>query len=169
MTPETSQITFALNSFTNETKTDAPITPILSDYMLKIFGYVNTFFLSILAGSVGIITNTINISVYWKMGLSGTTNISFFALSIIDLLVSLTSVVTKITYNSPFSGMKLPSGVPVSELGMGALFIFYPCLGCSAWITASLSIERCLCVCAPLKVRSVIVFRSDFLSFPCTC
>ena len=154
MTPEIPHVNSALSSLTNETKTDAPITPILSGYMLKIFGYVNTFFLTILFGSAGVITNTVNISVFLKMGLSGTTNISFFALSIIDLLVSLTSVVIKITYNSPFSGMKLPSGVPVSEIGLGALFIFYPCLGCSAWITASLCIERCLCVCAPLKVRS---------------
>ena len=87
------------------------------------------------------------------MGLSETTNISFFSLSISDLLVSLSAAVVQITYNPPVSVMKLPSGAPVSEIGMAASFIMFPCMGCSAWITTILSVERCLCISTPLKVR----------------
>ncbi|KAK3771347.1 hypothetical protein RRG08_054793 [Elysia crispata] len=112
-----------------------------------------------LAGTLGTFTNTANICVYLKIGLSGPTNICFFTLSIIDLLVSVGAVLNQLTYNLPLSAMKLPSGAPVSEIGLGSLFTLYPCLGCSAWMTAILSIERCLCISAPLKVKEIVTSK----------
>ena len=144
----------ALTSDTNVTEKNLQyFSPIISFYVLSIIGYVNGFALTILVGVLGIFTNTANISVYLKMGLSETTNISFFSLSISDLLVSLSAVLVQLTYNPPVSVMKLPSGDPVSEIGMAASFFMFPCMGCSAWITAILSVERCLCISTPLKVR----------------
>ena len=119
----------AVDSFTNVTEKHLHHTsPITSFYVLRIIGYVNVFFLSIVVGVLGIITNsanisvyltmglseTANISVYLTMGLSETTNISFFSLSISDMLVSLSVVLVQLTYNPPVSVMKLPSGTPVS-------------------------------------------------------
>ena len=153
MATKPSQMIFPLTSLTNGTDTELPITPILSVYVSTIIAYINTYVLGILIGVVGVFTNTANISVYWRMGLSKTTNISFFALSIFDLLVSLSTVIVQVTTNQPVSVMRLPSGAPVSELGMGLCFIMYPCLGCSAWTTAILTIERCFCISTPLKVR----------------
>ena len=157
MTPEAPPIV-AVTSFTNVTETNLyHITPIISEHWSRIIGYVNGFVLTIVVGVLGIVTNTANISVYLKMGLSETTNISFFSLSISDLLVSLSAVLVQLTYNPPVSVMKLPSGAPVSEIGMAACFIMFPCMGCSACITAVLSIERCLCISMPLKVRMVFL------------
>ena len=158
MTTETPRMIAVLTSLTNSSKIELPISPIVSDFVSKIIGYVITFFLAMLAGTLGIFTNTANIYVYLKMGLSGPTNISFFALSIFDLLVSVGAVLTQLTNNLPLSAMKLPSGALVSEVGMGSLFILYPCMGCSAWITAILSIERCLCISTPLKVSVLLCF-----------
>ena len=148
----------ALTFLKNVTQTNLNhISPIISVYVLMIIGYINGYVLTSLVGILGIVTNTANICVYLKMGLSETTNISFFAMSISDLLVSFTAVIIQITYNPPISVMKLPSGAPVSEIGMAACFIMFPCMGCSAWITAILSVERCICISTPLKVRIHLV------------
>ncbi|RUS77787.1 hypothetical protein EGW08_014451, partial [Elysia chlorotica] len=135
------------------------ITPLVSAYLAVIFGYVNALALAVLAGAVGIVTNTANISVYLKLGFAETTNISFFALSICDWLVSASTLVAQITYNEPVSVMRLPSGVPLSEVGIGACYVMYPCLGCSACITAILSIDRCLCIALPFKVKDILTPR----------
>ena len=146
--------TVALTFLTNVTeKIPQHISPIISAYVLSIIGYINGYVLTTLVGVLGVFTNTINICVYVKMGLSETTNISFFSLSISDLLVSTSAVLVQLTYNPPVSVMKLPSGAPISEIGMAACYIMFPCMGCSAWITAILSVERCLCISTPLKVR----------------
>ena len=158
MATKPSQMMFPLTSLTNRTDTELPITLMLNPYVSTIIAYINTYVLGILIGVVGVFTNTANISVYWRMGLSKTTNISFFALSIFDLLVSLSTVIVQVTRNQPVSVMRLPSGAPVSELGMGLCFIMHPCLGCSAWTTAILTIERCLCISTPLKVRLQYLF-----------
>ena len=154
----------AVASFTNVTEKNLHhITPIISFYVLKIIGYTNGFFLTTLVGVLGIVTNTANISVYFKMGLSETTNINFFSLSISDLLVSLSAVLVQLTYNPPVSVMKLPSGAPLSEIGMAACYIQFPCMGCSAWITAVLSVERYLCISMPLKVWMVFFKERDYV------
>ena len=153
MTPTASHIV-VLTSVMNVTDKNAhQATPIISAHVSRIIGYINGFVLTTLVGVLGVFTNTANICVYVKMGLSETTNISFFAMSISDLLVSLSAAVAQLTYNPPVSEMKLPSGAPLSEIGMAACFIMFPGMGCSAWITAILSLERCLCISTPLRVR----------------
>ncbi|RUS68752.1 hypothetical protein EGW08_023487 [Elysia chlorotica] len=148
------------NTITNNiTETEFTITPIVSNQMTKIIVYIKAFYLNILAGALGIFANTANISVYLKMGLQETTNINFFALSVFDLLISLGAVVIQVTYYSPVYMMRLPSGASVRELGMGACLLVYPCLGCTAWITAFLSVERCLCISLPLKVKDIVTPR----------
>ena len=136
----------------NGTDLNPQISPLISGYTTLIFGYVNALVLSVLTGVVGMFTNAVNISVYLKMGLTETTNISLFSLSIADLFGCMSTAVTCLTVNRPIFDMKLPSGAKAREIGIGATFILYPCLGCSAWITAILSVERCLCIGMPLKV-----------------
>ena len=142
--------------FTNVTETNLHYsTPTISDPLYRIIVYINGYILTITVGAADIFTNAANISVYLKMGLSETTNINFFSLSIFDLLISATAVLVQLTYNPPVSVMKLPSGAPVSELGMAACYIMYPCMSYSACITAFLSVERCLCISTPSRVKIV--------------
>ena len=136
----------------NQTKRDFQIYPIISTQATSIISFVFSTFLGSLTGVLGILTNVANISVYLKIGLTEKTNISFFSLSIFDLFVSTSTIVVLISYSRLVSAIKLPSGAPVAEIGIGATLILYPCLGCSAWITAILSTERCLCIAMPLKV-----------------
>ncbi|KAK3782276.1 hypothetical protein RRG08_046387 [Elysia crispata] len=78
MVQETPDV-LAVASFTNVTeKLLHHTSPITSFYVLKIIGYTNGFFLTIVVGVLGIITNSANTSVYLTMGLSETTNISVY-------------------------------------------------------------------------------------------
>ena len=137
----------------NGTDRTPPISPLISSYAGLILGFVNGLVLSVLTGAVGMLTNAANISVFLKMGLTETTTISFFSLSVADLFVCMSTIVVNLVYTRPVIDMKLPSGAKAGEIGIGACFILYPCLGCSAWITTILSVERCLCIVMPLKVR----------------
>ncbi|KAK3795806.1 hypothetical protein RRG08_052239 [Elysia crispata] len=85
------------------------------------------------------------------MGLSETINISFFSLSISDLLVSQSAVLVQSTYTPRVSTMKKPSGALVGEIGIAVCYIMFPCMGCSAWITAILSAENSHCIPTLLK------------------
>ena len=99
------------------------------------------------------LTNSANICVYLKLGLTETTNISFFVLSTCDFIMSASTVVLLIFYSRLVSGIRLPSGAMAAEIGVATGYVYMPCVGCSAWITAIISTERCLCIAMPLKVN----------------
>ena len=124
-----SQVEAFVNRSDNE---KSQIAPILSLRSTSILAIVFSTAFCVCTGIVGIFTNTANITVYLRMRLTETTTISFFALSVTDLLVSMGTAWMLICYNRLVSGLRLPSGAPVSEIGIGASFILYPCLGCSA-------------------------------------
>ena len=139
------------------------ITPLVSHHTYTIFFIVLLLFLISPLTLIGCITNVINIAVYLKMGLGETTTINILALSTSDLIVCTTMFLKAISLN-PFTAaadMRLPSGAPLAELGYCSAIVFYPCLGCGAWVTALLSVERCLCIVLPIKVSSVGRYRVD--------
>ncbi|GFS08123.1 chemosensory receptor A [Elysia marginata] len=142
--------------FANITNHEPPTFPLIGYQVQKLIEYVNALGLVTLTALFGVFTNIANISVYLKMGLRETTNINFFALSVFDLLVCMVSVVAQITNNGPVSQMTMPSGARFTEVAIAAIYITYPCLGCSAWVTAILSVERYLCIATPLKVKDII-------------
>ena len=130
------------------------ITPLVSRHTYTIFFIVIVLALRSPLALVGCITNVINIVVYLKMGLGETTTINILALSTFDLIACITMFLTAISLN-PFTAaadLRLPSGAPLAELGFCSAIVLYPSLGCGAWITALLSVERCLCIVLPLKV-----------------
>ena len=130
------------------------VTPLVNHHTYTIFFIVLILVLKSPLAVVGCITNVINIVVYLKMGLGETTTINILALSTFDLIVCITMFLNAVSLN-PFTvtaDLRLPSGAPLAELGVCSAIVFYPCLGCGAWITALLSVERCLCIVLPLKV-----------------
>ena len=132
---------------------DTQVVPIISHYVTSIIAIVFGTFMGVTTGFLGMLTNSANICVYLKLGLTETTNISFFVLSICDFFMSASSVVMLIFYSRLVSGIRLPTGAMAAEIGSAAGNVYYPCLRCSAWITAVLSTERCLCIAMPLKVN----------------
>ncbi|GFR93947.1 LOW QUALITY PROTEIN: chemosensory receptor B [Elysia marginata] len=141
----------------NVTDLSQGILPIVSFYVYTILFQVIGVFLINSFGLLGIVSNTANIIVYVKMGLSETANISLLALSTCDLIVSLCVLLASNCANPLLLATKrLPSGASIKEITYVASSVLYNCLGLGACVTAILSTERCLCVIFPLKVKSIV-------------
>ena len=141
---------------------DAPLEavgpPLVSFYTFTIFFAVLVFSLETPLALFGCFSNVVNIAVYLKMGVAESTTINILALSAVDLLVCVSTLVTVLGCNPFVVSWEVPTGAKFSEIGVGAFIILYPCLGCSAWVTALLSVERCLCIALPLKVSQYMYF-----------
>ena len=143
------------NSFValNETDETGQIIPLLSFNTYTIFLMVNGFGLTASFSVLGIFSNILNIVVYIKLGLRETTNISFFALAIVDWLLSVCFCLSAAARLSDIS----PYGAAIINLGYQVSMFMFPCTGVGAWIIFLLSAERCLCIVMPLKVSSPII------------
>ncbi|GFN82387.1 RNA-directed DNA polymerase from mobile element jockey [Plakobranchus ocellatus] len=106
--------------------------------------------------AIGVFTNTINIIVYAKMGLQETTNINFFSLAIVDWLSAVCLIVMVISNQID---VRLPSGAKADEITNLTSFILYAASGTGAFITTILSMERCLCIVIPLRVKKILTRR----------
>ncbi|GFO09512.1 chemosensory receptor a [Plakobranchus ocellatus] len=87
------------------------------------------------------------------MGLHDITNINFFSLAISDLVSALSLVLIMITNNTD---IELPSGASIDEITHVTSFILYANSAIAGFITTILSMERCLCIVAPLTVKKVV-------------
>ncbi|GFO37452.1 chemosensory receptor a [Plakobranchus ocellatus] len=106
--------------------------------------------------NLGLITNSLNVAVFIKMGLKETTNISMLSLAVSDFLSCLLGLWTYLCYipefrnipNLPFEPTEVSSETGSSPrpyvTRTGAL------------ITAFITLERCLCVVLPMKVKRII-------------
>ncbi|CAG5127800.1 unnamed protein product [Candidula unifasciata] len=100
----------------------------------------------------GILSNIVNCIVFIKQGFSDTINVSLFALAISDLCSLLSIMWT----NFCFSPVVRDSGILSAEMhiisGTWPHVAFSKITG---WITAFISLERCVCVIRPLKVKTI--------------
>ena len=100
----------------------------------------------------GVITNVINIAVFVKLGFNESSNISLLTLALCDLLSTILTIWGTVCVTPGFSDAELPFlPTEIAHLTGGALSMFV--LRCSAWVTAFISFERCLCILIPLKVK----------------
>ncbi|GFS24970.1 chemosensory receptor B [Elysia marginata] len=139
----------------NWTDQESFTTPLVSRSTYQAFLVVNGFGLTGGIAVFGIFSNTLNAVVYLKLGLRETTNINFFALSIVDWVVSVCSCLTVMARVADISS----SAESITNLGYYVVCLMYPSLGLGAWITALLSAERCACIVMPLKVKTIVTRR----------
>ncbi|GFR59317.1 chemosensory receptor B [Elysia marginata] len=103
----------------------------------------------------GMTSNILIIVIYVKIGFSESINISYCALGISDTLYVIFVTWNAICFIPAFARLNLPfipSQVVVPTGGANS-DIF---LKTTAWITAWISVERCLCVMFPFKVRTFV-------------
>ncbi|KAK3769649.1 hypothetical protein RRG08_004901 [Elysia crispata] len=129
----------------------AAIVPVLSEELFHVLhvaiGVTGVF----LVGSIAIPVNVANISVFWIMGLSDLSNLKFFVLSTVDFVTSTLILLTPFM-SPPLNNMKGSLGSTFSTvIELFASPFLYAVLACGAWITAIITVERCLCVLLPLK------------------
>ncbi|GFS09165.1 chemosensory receptor B [Elysia marginata] len=118
------------------------------------FVSIITYFLpiAVLVGFLGLLTNIANVITFFRMGLTTTNNINFFALSIADLfcaayttscLVLLHPFVDDVVWNFSLLSM------------MTVVHILYLCASAfGSWVTAVICVQRFCCIVYPMKVKS---------------
>ncbi|RUS84168.1 hypothetical protein EGW08_008055, partial [Elysia chlorotica] len=103
----------------------------------------------------GLIGNTLIIITLVKIGFATPINVSFFALCISDFLCIVAIAWKAVCFIPAFANSDLP--FRPSEIAIttgGAVSNIFG--GTTAWITAYISLERCLCVVFPLKIKNIV-------------
>ncbi|XP_055870318.1 beta-2 adrenergic receptor-like [Biomphalaria glabrata] len=129
---------------------------IASDTDLNNYGVA----LSILSGvicSFGALANAVNVVVFFKQGLTDTVTVTFFALSVIDVGVTLTMLGVGLCFSPLITG----AGYPVNTFDLSYIigWTHIAFSRVSSGMTAFVSFERCLCIATPLKVKTIITLR----------
>ncbi|GFN92152.1 chemosensory receptor a [Plakobranchus ocellatus] len=127
---------------------------------ILIYPIVVIFLFSIL----GLGTNILNIIVFLRMGLQETTTISMLALAVSDFFCCLLSLWTYLCFLPAFrDSANLPFRPIEVSLETGSSFRPY-LTRTGALITAYISLERCLCVMIPMKVKNIITISVTRIS-----
>ena len=150
----TTEVHPTMDSF-NTTSLAPIIKPLVSLALMDFFFIANVFGFVLPFSLLGVSTNIANIIVYYQIGLSESSNVTFFTLSVFDFFASLTSFISRLLYN-PF--LRDLSTGPLTTYMAHCLSHAWVIVTCgSAMMTALISTERCVSVVFPLKVRRLIV------------
>ncbi|GFN83237.1 chemosensory receptor a [Plakobranchus ocellatus] len=134
-----------------------PISPIISDEVRDILFVIFVQVIQLIFASFGILSNMVNIIVYIKMGFSETSSITLTALSLADLITELWLLLMAASVRIGHSSFTV---IPLSVTIMYMLSTANNAvLGYGSWITAIISVERCLCIVIPMKVKSIFTVR----------
>ncbi|XP_059172437.1 FMRFamide peptide receptor frpr-18-like [Physella acuta] len=112
------------------------------------------FCLMIAVACLGIISNGINLAVFIKQGFKDTMNISLFSLAVCDLCSLLPLIWLGLVAEPQFFGPPVwYVGMEINFLTAGWPHTIFARL--TSWITAYVTLERCVCVATPLKVKLI--------------
>ncbi|XP_059145666.1 growth hormone secretagogue receptor type 1-like [Physella acuta] len=130
------------------------IPPLLLDF----FMVFNLLIFGEIVGVLGIVGNIINIIVFYKQGLKDSVNISLAALALSDIGSLMSLQIINVMLNPWF----ISASQIVRAYDFVIMVAFYPhnyFIRVCGFITAFVSLERCLCVVAPLKVKRIMTPR----------
>lgn len=120
----------------------------------KIFGWCFVLF--------GVVNNIINIIIFRLLGLKNNTGVGLIVVSVTDFMFCLMAMIDKgiVTYLMYFS-ITESDYIEQFDYLLNARDILY---NCSCWINAFLSLERCVCVMNPFRVKIIFTrFRWYFI------
>ncbi|XP_059138925.1 lysophosphatidic acid receptor 4-like [Physella acuta] len=135
----------------NSTVISASNVKIIPGWILDVLLGTNAIFGELLT-IFGIIGNIINIIIFYKLGFTDTVNITLTFLALTDL----GALVTLQAFNVLVNPWFLQLDVNIIPLDIAVMVSFYPhnyFIRVCGFITAFASVERCLCVVFPLKVK----------------
>ncbi|RUS85925.1 hypothetical protein EGW08_006328 [Elysia chlorotica] len=120
------------------------------------------FFTASAIGVVGVIGNILNILVFAKLGFAETINISYVALAVSDLFCVLSTMASAFIFTPAMQALLQYYRVQVDLPRFANFTCILPQTAFSrttAFLTAWISLERCLCVLFPTRVRLIITRR----------
>ncbi|RUS79503.1 hypothetical protein EGW08_012735 [Elysia chlorotica] len=115
-----------------------------------VFNLVLTFSFS----ATGVLTNSINIAVFARQGLSETANINFLALSLSDLVI-VAWFLAKALCENPLLVHASPLFLTLRDFFLLTLPVYHAAQGFGAWVTALITVERTVCIVYPLRVKTI--------------
>ena len=110
-------------------------------------------------GTVGITGNILTVLIYVKLGFAETINISYVALAVSDLCCILSSMVAGFCFSPAMQALLRHFRFQVDLAKFTNFTGYWPQFAFSrttAFLTAWISLERCLCVLFPTRVRLII-------------
>ncbi|CAL1543382.1 unnamed protein product [Lymnaea stagnalis] len=126
----------------------------------QVYEVVNYVILGTIIGLFGIVSNIINIIIFYRQGFNNTVNISLFGLAISDLCSLLTLQWFNICVNPLFENADDAFPLVASEVIYLTAGIPHDCFArITCWITVYITGERCLCITLPLKIKQIITPR----------
>ncbi|CAL1538316.1 unnamed protein product [Lymnaea stagnalis] len=128
---------------------------LVSGELLNVFLHVTSIYLYAALGIMGLLFNFVNFTVFLRLGLSDTTNISLLALTVADIGVSLTMIGYSVINNpllASITPLELIDAVNYSIHGT----VHVLCCRIAGCLTAFISLERFVCVARPMHVKSIV-------------
>ncbi|CAL1545317.1 unnamed protein product, partial [Lymnaea stagnalis] len=128
---------------------------LISDELCQLIITINLASISPGLSLIGLCGNIINIIVFVTQGFNDTVNISLLALAVSDMGTVLNNLIIAIL-NNP---ILLRSDISIETHEFQTAVVGLPIASFSkitSWITAYITVERCLCVVAPLRVKRLV-------------
>ncbi|GFS05385.1 chemosensory receptor A [Elysia marginata] len=154
----TTAITPWLVTETGKTE-ELQLKSVVDDYTKQVFGAVNYCIISTAINLGGTVANIINIVVFIKQGFADRMNISLMGLAISDLGCLLTLQWMNLCFNPLF---RYSPEIPFDTFEVQYITGGWPhaCFArTTGLITAYITAERCLCIAAPLKVKTILTHK----------
>lgn len=149
-------------SFTLPVSNYALVTPLpahrntaFSDDLVHYTSIINVVGICTIISLFGIFSNIVNMIIFQRLGFQETVNITLFATAISDLLSLTTTLWMAICYNPLFLSADLPFLPLEIQLPTGEL-PHVMAMNATSWLTAYVTLERCICITFPLKVKDII-------------
>lgn len=128
---------------------------IISDEVSTWIQTVNKCILGMILSTFGVAANVINIAVFVKLGFTETINISLLALAVSDLLACVSFLWLAVGWLLPIVNVSIHWAVnEVTYITGGCLYSSFTKI--TSWLVVFITLERCLCVAIPLKVKQVL-------------
>ncbi|XP_059157404.1 uncharacterized protein LOC131941858 [Physella acuta] len=150
-----------IQNFVNETKEF-----LFSNSLLRTLIFALSVILHGVISLAGVLSNSVNVLVFIRLGLKDSMSVGLWALSFTDLIVSTLQLASCVCYcvayvypNNPISPWSIGSFI----FGWARSVAYY----ISCWITTIIALERCYCVVAPFLVKLVFTKSRCVVSITC--
>ena len=143
---------------------DVDGTPVISglasiNETLVVYLYISSIGIPICV--FGIFSNSINITVFYKMGFSSASNICLFCLAVTDWFCLAMHLNVNVGFLPFTPHIHLPMTLEDVVFIMSSVYYGFSAM-CS-WITVLINMERSCCVAFPMKVRCTLyIMRASF-------
>ncbi|KAK6979619.1 P2Y purinoceptor 8 [Biomphalaria glabrata] len=135
-----------------------PVETIIKILDWEMFALVHNGIVCTALGLFGLVANVINILVFFKQGLNNSMNISFFSMSVADIIHILAVEWANVCFNPYIDNLQAP--IIFTDL---YYFTGGWVNGCACRITlyhmVCITAERCLSIVYPLKIKTMITTR----------